>query len=159
MFKKKKIQLTVIFRFHNSPSGDTCRFCWTECFTPCYFMLVLDAVSNRENSPLLQNTCRSESPSRQETRSGPRACCGTGERISLVGLERLEEARRRFGQGDLDASKPDGWNEKKTTSLINCNILWNVGEKLWFKTWIGSISGAFFGSPRRTIGKISLKHN
>lgn len=116
-------------------------------------MSVLDAVPN---SLQLQNTCRSESPSRQETHSGPRARCGTGERISLVGLERLEEARRRFGRGDLDASKPDGW---KTTSLVNFHILWNVSEKLGFKTWIGSISGAFFGSLRTTFGNISLKHN
>lgn len=74
------------------------------------------------NSPLLQNTCWSESRGHQETHSEPRAWCGTGEKISHIGLEHLEEEHRRFGQGDLDASEPVGW-KKDSQPLVSRHIL------------------------------------
>lgn len=74
------------------------------------------------NSPLLQNTCWSESPGHQETHFGPQACCGTGETISHVGLEHLEVEHRRFGQGDLDASEPVG-RKKDSQPLVYRHIL------------------------------------
>lgn len=65
------------------------------------------------NSPLLQNIYPSVPLGHPGTHFGPQACSGTGGKIFPAGSERLEEARRRFGRGDLDASEPAGRREDK----------------------------------------------